>query len=149
MSMPSSSTHELKRTLSLPLVTFYGIGTILGAGIYVLVGKVAGYAGMYALASFLLASILAGLSAFSYAELSARFPKSAGEAVYVEQGFHRSSRFLPENVHPPHCWSRVKTLHCRELSAFRYELLLLHSPLLEESLVVSFPPLTYMLKFRG
>ncbi|MDZ7660857.1 hypothetical protein [Thiohalophilus sp.] len=36
----------LRRTLSLPLVTFYGIGTILGAGIYVLVGKVAGVAGM-------------------------------------------------------------------------------------------------------
>ena len=87
--MQSQSTHELKRTLSLPLVTFYGIGTILGAGIYVLVGKVAGYAGMYALVSFLLASMLAGLSAFSYAELSVRFPKSAGEAVYIEQGFHR------------------------------------------------------------
>lgn len=87
--MNPQPTHELKRVLSLPLVTFYGIGTILGAGIYVLIGKVAGYAGMYALISFLLASILAGFSAFSYAELSARFPKSAGEAVYIEQGFHR------------------------------------------------------------
>jgi len=55
----------------------------------VLVGKVAGYAGMYALVSFLLASILAGFSAFSYAELSARFPKSAGEAVYIERAFFR------------------------------------------------------------
>ena len=32
---------KLKRSLSLPLITFYGLGTILGAGIYVLVGKVA------------------------------------------------------------------------------------------------------------
>lgn len=87
--MSSPSSHELKRALSLPLVTFYGIGTILGAGIYVLIGKVAGYAGMYALVSFLLASILAGFSAFSYAELSARFPKSAGEAVYIQQAFNR------------------------------------------------------------
>ncbi|MDH5445741.1 MAG: amino acid permease [Gammaproteobacteria bacterium] len=81
--------HELNRTLSLPLLVFYGVGTILGAGIYVLVGKVAAYSGMYAVMSFLLASILAGFSAFSYAELSVRYPKSAGEAVYIEQGFHR------------------------------------------------------------
>jgi amino acid transporter len=69
------------------LLVFYGIGTILGAGIYVLVGKVAGEAGFYAPFSFLLASLLATFSAFSYAELAARFPRSAGEAIYVEEGF--------------------------------------------------------------
>lgn len=78
---------ELIRRLSLPLLVFYGIGTILGAGIYVLVGKVAGEAGFYAPFSFLLASLLAAFSAFSYAELAARFPRSAGEAIYIEEGF--------------------------------------------------------------
>ena len=77
---------ELKRSLSLPLLVFYGVGTILGAGIYVLTGKVAGVAGMYTPLAFLLASIVAGFSALSYAELSARFPKSAGEAVYIHEG---------------------------------------------------------------
>lgn len=77
---------NLKRSLNLPLVTFYGIGTILGAGIYVLVGKVAGFAGMFTPFAFLMALLLAGFSAFTYAELSARFPKSAGEAVYVHEG---------------------------------------------------------------
>ena len=76
----------LKRVLSLPLVTFYGLGNILGAGIYVLVGKVVGHAGMYAPLSFVIAALLASLSAFAYAELSARFPFSAGEAVYVQEG---------------------------------------------------------------
>lgn len=80
---------ELKRSINLPLLTFYGIGTILGAGIYVLIGQVAGYAGMHTPFAFLLASILAGLSAFSYAELAARFPKSAGEAVYIQEAFQR------------------------------------------------------------
>ena len=78
---------ELIRRLSLPLLIFYGVGTILGAGIYVLVGKVAGKAGFYTPFSFMLASILAAFSAFSYAELAARFPRSAGEAVYIEEGF--------------------------------------------------------------
>ena len=87
--MQVNNEVQLKRSLSLPLVSFYGIGTILGAGIYVLVGKVAGYAGMYTLFSFLIASILAGFSAFSYAELAVRYPKSAGEAVYIQQSFGR------------------------------------------------------------
>jgi len=85
---------ELKRSISLPLLSFYGIGTILGAGIYVLIGEVAGYAGLYTPFSFLVASILAGLTAFSYAELAARFPKSAGEAVYVQESFQRPSLSL-------------------------------------------------------
>lgn len=78
---------ELIRRLSLPLLIFYGIGTILGAGIYVLVGKVAGEAGFYTPFSFMFASLLAAFSAFSYAELAARFPRSAGEAIYIEEGF--------------------------------------------------------------
>jgi amino acid transporter len=77
---------SLKRALSLPLVTFYGLGNILGAGIYVLLGKVVAHAGIFAPVSFLVAALLACLSAFAYAELAARFPLSAGEAVYVQEG---------------------------------------------------------------
>ena len=77
----------LKRSLSLTLVIFYGLGNIIGAGIYVLLGEVVSHAGMFAPLSFLLASLLACLTAFSYAELVARYPVSAGEAVYVQEGF--------------------------------------------------------------
>ena len=77
----------LKRSLSLPLITLYGLGNILGAGIYVLIGKVAAHAGMFAPVSFLVASLLACLTAFTYAEMSARYPFSAGEAVYLHMGF--------------------------------------------------------------
>ena len=76
----------LKRTLSLAQITYYGLGTILGAGIYVLVGKVAGSAGLYAPIAFLVAGLIAAFTAFSYAELAARYPFCAGEAVYVQQG---------------------------------------------------------------
>lgn len=78
---------SLKRAFSLPLLTLYGLGTILGAGIYVLIGEVVANAGMMAPLAFLLASLLATFSAFSYAELAARFPFSAGEAIYVQQAF--------------------------------------------------------------
>ncbi len=76
----------LRRSLSLSLTTFYGLGNILGAGIYVLVGKVVGHAGLFAPISFLVAALLACLSAFTYAELSARYPFSAGVAVYIQEG---------------------------------------------------------------
>jgi amino acid transporter len=76
----------LRRALGLGALTFYGLGTILGAGIYVLVGKVAGYAGLYAPVAFLVAGLIAAFTAFSYAELAARYPHSAGEAVYVHEG---------------------------------------------------------------
>lgn len=54
-----------------------------------LVGRVAVYAGIYAPVSFLLAALLAGLSGYSYAALSSRYPKSAGEAVYIQEAFGR------------------------------------------------------------
>lgn len=84
----------LKRAFSLPLLTFYGLGTILGAGIYVLIGEVAAAAGVYTPLAFLLAALLAAFSAFSYAELSARYPVSAGEAVYAQRAFGRTGLAL-------------------------------------------------------
>jgi len=81
---------KLKRSVSLLMLTFYGLGTIIGAGIYVLVGKVASEAGQFAPASFLIAALLAAFTAFSYAELVARYPRSAAEAVYVQKAFNWS-----------------------------------------------------------
>ncbi len=78
---------KLNRRLGLPLLVLYGLGTTIGAGVYALMGEVAGRAGMHAPLAFLFASALAALSALSFAELSSRHPKSAGEAEYVRQAF--------------------------------------------------------------
>lgn len=80
----------LRRSVSLPLLVFYGVGNILGAGIYVLLGKVAGVAGYPAPLAFFMASAVAAFTAFAYAELSARYPLSGGEAVYLDEGFGRA-----------------------------------------------------------
>lgn len=82
-----SHQGSLKRTISLPLLTFYGLGNILGAGIYVLMGKVVGAAGYFAPLAFFLASLVATFTALSYAEFASRHPHSAGEAVYLYEGF--------------------------------------------------------------
>ncbi len=77
----------LKRTITLPLLVLYGLGNILGAGIYVLIGKVSGVAGLLTPLSFFVASLLVVTTAFTYSELSSRYPVSAGEAVYLFKAF--------------------------------------------------------------
>lgn len=78
---------NLQRKIGLSLLLLYGLGNILGAGIYVLIGKVAGVAGYQAPLAFFLASLGVAFTVFSYAELAARYPVSAGVAIYLYQAF--------------------------------------------------------------
>ena len=89
---PIDLPAALRRRLGLPLLVLYGTGITIGAGIYVLIGAVAGHAGTYAPWSFLIAAMVMALTVASYAELSTRFPVSAGEAAYVKAAFQ--SRIL-------------------------------------------------------
>jgi len=89
---PLELPAALRRRLSLPLLVLYGTGITIGAGIYVLIGAVAGHAGAYAPWAFVLAGLVMALTVASYAELSTRFPVSAGEAAYVRAAFQ--SRLL-------------------------------------------------------
>ena len=79
----------LRRALGPWLLTLYGLGSTIGAGIYALAGKIAGEAGYQAPFSFLVAALLAGFSALSFAELAGRYPQSAGESAYVRAGFRQ------------------------------------------------------------
>lgn len=90
MSDASPAGATLARTLGLPLLTLYGLGNILGAGIYVLIGEVAGAAGGLAPLAFLVAALLVTCTAFTYGELAARHPVSAGEAAYLQAAFGRA-----------------------------------------------------------
>ena len=85
--MTDHSTASLRRALGLWPLVLYGLGTIIGAGIFVLLGEVAGRAGMATPFSFILAGGLAALTGLSYAELAARHPEAAGAAAYVKHAF--------------------------------------------------------------
>jgi len=87
----SGNQTSLRRRLTLPLLVLYGVGVTIGAGIYVLIGAMAGHAGMRAPLAFVLAGVVMGLTAASYAELCTRFPVSAGEAAYVKAAFRSRS----------------------------------------------------------
>ena len=84
----------LKRELGLFELILSGIGTILGAGIYVLLGKAAGLAGDAVWLSFLFASVVAALTGISYMELSSMFPKASAEYIYVKKAFGDRSAFV-------------------------------------------------------
>lgn len=81
MNKPS----ELKRSLGLFALVAYGVGDTLGAGIYALIGKIAGTVGPACWISFLIALVAAGFTALSYAELGSRYPYAAGEAHYISE----------------------------------------------------------------
>lgn len=83
----ATGATPLARRLSLPLLLLYGLGTILGAGVYVLIAKIAGLAGPFAPWAFLIAAAVAIVTGLSYAELAARLPRSAGAALYVFSAF--------------------------------------------------------------
>lgn len=75
---------KLQRSLGLAAVIFYGVGDILGAGIYALVGRIAGIAGPASWLAFGIALLVASLTALSYAELGSRFPRSGGESFFCQ-----------------------------------------------------------------
>ncbi len=77
----------LKRSLGLTMLTFYGTGMILGAGIYSIIGQAAGKAGYGLWQGFVLAAVGALLTALSYAELATMYPKAGGEYVYLRNAF--------------------------------------------------------------
>ncbi|HIH91763.1 TPA: amino acid permease [Candidatus Woesearchaeota archaeon] len=82
--------QTLKRTIGLFEATLYGIGIILGAGIYALVGAGAATAGSALWLSFLIGAIIAACTGLSYAELASLYPKEAAEYVYTKHAFGKA-----------------------------------------------------------
>lgn len=78
---------ELKKSLGTLRLTFYGVGTIVGAGIYTVIGAAAGQAGTDLWLSFVFAAIAASVSALSYAELSSTYPNAGAEFIFVRKAF--------------------------------------------------------------
>ena len=85
---------SLKRDLGLLEVTLSGVGIILGAGVYVLIGQAAALAGNAIWLAFGLSAIMVLLTGLSYAELSSMFPKAGAEYDYVTNAFNARLAFV-------------------------------------------------------
>ncbi len=79
----------LHRAVSGRLLFVFILGDVLGAGIYALVGEIAGEAGGAIWVPMLVALVLALLTAASYAELVTKYPRAGGSAVFAERAFGR------------------------------------------------------------
>lgn len=79
--------NRLLPTMGAGMLTLYGLGSMLGAGVYGLVGKAAGMLGGMVWASFLIAMIAAMLTGLSYAALGSRYPRAGGAAYVIQRAF--------------------------------------------------------------
>ena len=86
---PARDATPLKPAITRTMLTVFVIGDVLGAGIYALVGEVAGKVGGAVWTSFLAAGILAAFTAAAYAELVTKYPQAAGAALYTQKAFKR------------------------------------------------------------
>ncbi len=85
--MASDATASLKRVITLPLLVFFILGDVLGAGVYALAGAIADRAGGAIWAPLALALFFALLTAASYAELVSKYPRAGGAAVFARRAF--------------------------------------------------------------
>jgi len=85
--------ETLKRILRTPEVLFIGINGVVGGGIFLLPGQIAGLAGSRALLAYLVAGIITILIGFAFAEASSMFTKTGGSLVYAEAAMGRTVGF--------------------------------------------------------
>src|SRR6218665_1727578 len=84
MAHPDESP-KLAQTIGPWQILFYGLGSMLGAGVYALIGKAAGSLGNAVWLAFVAAMIAALLTGLSYASLGSRYPKAGGAAYITER----------------------------------------------------------------
>ena len=100
MEQASSGELTLRRSIGLWQMTLYAAGSMLGAGIYGLIGRVAGEMGSAIWLAFLLSLVAAGLTGLSYASLGSRYPRAGWRRLY------HAARLSPQPAHPcrrSHC----------------------------------------------
>lgn len=89
-----TESPALKSVVTTPLLFWFILGDILGAGVYVLIGAVAGRSGGAVWLPLLLALLLAGLTACSYAELATKYPRAGGASHYASRAFGPFAGFV-------------------------------------------------------
>jgi basic amino acid/polyamine antiporter, APA family len=88
------SRAALRRSLGLWQLTVSGVGIVIGAGIYVIIGEAAASSGNLLWLSFIVAALLAGLTAMSYAELAGLFPRAGAEYEFARRAFNEFAGFM-------------------------------------------------------
>ncbi|MFD1095908.1 APC family permease [Salegentibacter chungangensis] len=88
------SKNQLKKSLGFWDVLLFGIGGIVGAGIYAIIGKAAAISGNMLWLSFVIAATVALLTGLTYAEFVSRFPDAGGSFEYLKQGLGKKTALI-------------------------------------------------------
>lgn len=87
MTHGSGEHGSLTKSLGLVRLSLYGVGTIIGAGIYSVIGPAAGAAGEGVWLSFLIAAVISAFSGLSYAEIASALPGAGAEHNFLRKTF--------------------------------------------------------------
>lgn len=79
--------EQPKKTMTVVQASFIGVGAMVGAGIFALLGAAGAVAGSAVWLSFLIAGIIAALQGYSFAKLGATYPSSGGMLAYLAKAF--------------------------------------------------------------
>jgi len=86
--MTSAAVPEIpQRRMSVRGAAFLGIGSMVGAGIFALLGEAGAVAGSAVWLSFLIAGLVASLQGYAVAKLGATYPSSGGIITFLLKGF--------------------------------------------------------------
>jgi amino acid transporter len=83
----TNNTPALARTMGLGALIIYGVGDMLGSGVYALIGKAAGIMGNAVWLAFATSMVAALLTGLSYASLGSRYPRAAGASFITQRAF--------------------------------------------------------------
>jgi amino acid transporter len=84
---PAGRSSPEEKHLTIRQAAFIGVGAMVGAGIFALLGAAGEVAGAAVWLSFLIAGVVAALQGYSFAKLGARYPSAGGMLEYVAKGF--------------------------------------------------------------
>jgi amino acid transporter len=87
--MATTPQSGAKGVMTVRGAAFLGIGSMVGAGIFALLGEAGAVAGSAVWLSFLIAGVVAGLQGYAVAKLGARYPSSGGIVTFLLQGYGR------------------------------------------------------------
>ncbi|MEK0450297.1 MAG: hypothetical protein RL088_2565 [Verrucomicrobiota bacterium] len=89
-AMANDEQPALKQTLGFWQIAFYGLGSMLGAGIYALIGRASESLGNAVWLAFIVAMVAALLTGLSYASVGSRYPRAGGAAYVTHRAFDRA-----------------------------------------------------------
>jgi amino acid transporter len=84
---PQAPVQGAKKRMTVVQASFIGVGAMVGAGIFALLGAAGAVAGSAVWLSFLIAGAIAGLQGYSFAKLGATYPSAGGMLTYLAKGF--------------------------------------------------------------